>query len=152
MIRLLIVEDDLNKKRRLRDFVESTYSDIEISTSDSFQKGLKAALLDKPDLILLDMSMPTYSLEGHGGRERRYAGRQILQRLRYKNSPCKVVVITQFEQFGDGDEVITVDELARSLRESFDERYLGLVRYQAADTAWQGELKQLLDQAVEHEL
>ena len=142
MPKVLVVDDDPHKIRQLAGCVRDEYPHAEVIERKSYQSGLKAALLDSPDLIILDMTMPTYDVGGKevGGRERRYAGHQILRQLRRKNSNAQVIIVTQFEKFGEGKDLVTLDELKIQLRNEFDDRYLGVVFYQAADSRWKHEL------------
>jgi CheY-like chemotaxis protein len=58
MHRLLIIDDDASVRKLLRFRLQDTYEIID--TADS-QEGLALALQEKPDAILLDLMMPTYS-------------------------------------------------------------------------------------------
>jgi CheY-like chemotaxis protein len=146
---VLLVDDDPNKVRQLRAFLASEFPDLHVEERNSFQSGLKEALLNTPDLLILDMTMPTYDGGGNqgGGKERRYAGDEILRRLLRKRVHLPVIIVTQFERFGDGDDLITLDELRKELGEKFAKNYLGAVFYQAATSQWQGELRDMLIRA-----
>ncbi|HWG44040.1 MAG TPA: hypothetical protein VN688_14775 [Gemmataceae bacterium] len=87
--------------------------------------------------------MPNFDVGGKetGGRERRYAGLQILRQLKRKGAEAYTVVVTQFEQFGEGDQLVTLDELRRNLMAEFTEFHLGAIYYQAADSRWRDELR-----------
>jgi CheY-like chemotaxis protein len=143
---ILIVDDDLNKIRQLRTFLEYEFQDLEVDERHSFQSGLKQTLLLPPDILILDMTMPTYDVGGKetGGKERRYAGFEILRRLKRRQSMVPVIIFTQFERFGDGDDLITLDELKLRLAGDFKESYKGAVYYQAADAQWRRELRDRL--------
>lgn len=143
---ILIVDDDAKKMAKLVEFVEEKLPGTSILRKRSYQSGLKSALLDRPTLMLLDMTMPTFDVEGkEGGRERRYAGVHILRQLRRKRSAVEAIIITQFESFGEGDTLQTLDELRKQLLEEFgDGHYLGTVYYQAAGSEWRDALWQLL--------
>ena len=55
MKKILIIEDELAYVNLLRDKLEADYEVLEASDG---QKGLKLAIKNKPDLILLDIRMP----------------------------------------------------------------------------------------------
>jgi CheY-like chemotaxis protein len=145
-MKVLVVDDDLNKMRQLLDFVRDNLPDASVISCRSYQSGLKSALFERPDVILLDMTMPTYDVGGKetGGKERRYAGLQILRQLKRKDAETRAIVVTQFEQFGEREQLVTLGELARSLKNEFDRSYLGTVFYQAGDARWRDELKDVL--------
>jgi len=145
-MKVLIVDDDLNKVRQLTSFVRKEFPDAAIEERRSYQSGLKAAILSTPDIVVLDMTMPTFDVGGKekGGRERRYAGLHILRQLRRKGVHTHVVIVTQFERFGEGDELITLDELREQLVKECDENYVSTIFYQAADSNWTDKLREVL--------
>lgn len=146
MTRILLVDDDPNKARQIRSFLSSEVPDAQVEERRSFQSGLKEALLSPPDLMLLDMTMPTYDVSGKetGGVERRYAGVEVLRRLQRKGIRIPVVVVTQFEKFGEGEELVTLEELRADLQDRFSESFRGAVFYQAANSEWKTELHDVL--------
>jgi CheY-like chemotaxis protein len=145
-MKVLVVDDDLNKIRQLTAFIKSEFPRACVDERKSYQSGLKAALLDNPDVIVLDMTMPTFDVGGKekGGRERRYAGVQILRQLRRKEIRTAVVIVTQFERFGEGDDLITLDELREQLVQEFEHNYICTICYQAADSQWKDKLREVL--------
>jgi len=150
MTRILLVDDDPNKARQLRSFLSSEVPEAEVDECRSFQSGLKEALLNPPDLMLLDMTMPTYDVSGKetGGVERRYAGVEVLRRLQRKGVRIPIVVVTQFEKFGEGEDLVTLDELRADLSKRFSESFRGAVFYQAANAEWKTELHDVLKQLL----
>src|SRR6266571_6755614 len=56
MHRLLIIEDELPMRTALKDCLES--EGYRVLTAADGESGLRRALEDKPDLILLDIMMP----------------------------------------------------------------------------------------------
>jgi hypothetical protein len=51
-----------------------------------------------------------------------------------------VIIVTQFEQFGDGKDRVTLQELKEQLAASYPSHYITTVYYQAANSRWMGEL------------
>jgi DNA-binding response OmpR family regulator len=147
-MRLLLVDDDPNKTRQIRGFVQEEFAYFRIEERRSFQSGLKEALLNPPDILLLDMTMPTYDVSGKetGGIERRYAGKEILRRLHRKHSATTVIVVTQFERFGEGEDLVTLDELRDELLSEFPRVFRGAVFYQAANAEWKVQLRNAIKQ------
>lgn len=147
---VLIADDDPNKIRQLRAFLHSDYPQAALIERNSFISGLKCALLEEPDIVLLDMTMPTYDVGGKetGGYERRYAGYEVLRRLKRRRKIMPVIIVTQFERFGDGDDLITLSELKEQLSDAYPENYIATVFYQAADANWRSDLRLALNEAV----
>lgn len=141
-MRMLVIDDDENKLRHILSLLRNTFPDLTIEDRRSYQSGLKALLQEPPDLLLLDMTMPTFDVGSRekGGRERRYAGQEILEELDRKEINLPVIIVTQFEQFGDGKDKVTLQELKEQLAASYPTHYLDTVYYQAANSRWMGEL------------
>ena len=146
MPELLIVEDDSNKCNQLREWLHSKYPSFGITERKSYQSGLKEIVDSKPDLVLLDMSMPTYDItpQDKGGMARAYAGRDILDELVRRKLPASVIVVTQYETFGEGDDKKSLSRLTEELSVSFEEIYLGTVYYHPGQSDWQSQLGSII--------
>lgn len=151
-MKVLLIDDDPNKIRQLRGFLETLFPSATVEERRSFQSGLKAALLDKPDVLLLDMTMPTYDVAGKetGGYERRYAGYEILRRLKRKRQTVPVIVVTQFERFGEGADLMTLAELSKKLVDEFGNQFVDAIFYQAADAQWRTDLQRAIEKIGIH--
>jgi CheY-like chemotaxis protein len=145
-MRILLIEDDLNKCEQIARFVGADFPDADLIIRRSFQSGLKEAILCTPDLILLDMTMPSYEIGPRepGGRERRYAGREILRQLSRRGIKLPVIVITQYEQFEDDGDIVRLPELVAELRSEYSDNFIDAVFYQAGNTTWMGQLRAML--------
>src|SRR5688572_11886351 len=109
-MKILIVEDDENKRNQLINFIKDEFPETDIKTAKSMQSGLRTIINEKFDLVLLDMTMPTFDIDVNevtGGRPQPYAGREILRQMRRRNLETPVLVITQFDRFGDTSNSIT---------------------------------------------
>jgi len=148
-MRILIVEDDLNKLRHLEQCLVTAYPHAEIIRARSYQSGLKSALSVTPSFIVLDMTLPTYdvSTTESGGRPRPFAGREILSEVARKVGRGKVIVVTQFETFGEGTQKKTLAELDAELQAAFPELYIGAVYYHPAQSEWETSLRKLAEAA-----
>ncbi|WP_083892170.1 response regulator [Corallococcus coralloides] len=141
-MKILIIEDDLNKLQRISELIRERAPDAQVTERKSYQSGLKEALKEHPDLIVLDMSMPTYDISPteKGGRTRPYAGREILSELKRKHVSSRVVVVTQFESFGEGVDAMTLSQLKAQLRADHAKNYLTTVYYHPSETGWRDNL------------
>ncbi|ETI90860.1 MAG: Response regulator [Clostridium butyricum DORA_1] len=146
MIKILIVEDDLNKCNQLKDSLQKKLDNLIIEERKSYQSGLKEIVNNDYDLILLDMSMPTYD---DGERYRAFAGRDILQQMSRRKINVKTIIITQFETFGD-DNKVSIEELRKSLEKAYNEIYCGIIYYKAGLSDWKDELISLVKKLAEN--
>ena len=114
---------------------------------ESYQSGIREILKTHFDLLLLDMSIPTYDkspLES-GGPYEKFGGYKVLREIIRKNRPIKTILITMFDEFGESDLSITLSQIDSSLKEEFPDLYIGSVFYNARENNWQEELKFLIN-------
>lgn len=144
-MKILIADDDINKRERIKSFIVSKFNDkFEIYEQHSYQSSLRCIQDELFDLIILDMTMPTYdiSLEENGGRIKVFAGKEIMSKMIRRNIIMPVIVMTQFETFGE-DEV-TFSELEQELKNSYGEIFEEIIYYHNGLTGWQEQLENRL--------
>lgn len=142
-MRILIVEDNSNKLKQIRNLLKSKYKSCEIAEAYAFNSGVKKVFENNWDLIVLDMSLPTYDITHteSGGDKKPVAGKNIMKRMLNRKIYSPVVVITQFETFDD--DRISLETLNKEFEESFSRIWKGTVYY--GKDEWRTELEQLLD-------
>lgn len=147
-MRVLLIEDDLNKARHIASTLRESFDDVQIVERHSYRSGADEAVRGAFDAIVLDMSMPTYDVGvgEEGGRSKPYAGRHILRKIKRRRIKTCVVVVTQFETFIDGTEEQTLEELDQALQKDFGGNYSGTVFYQAGGSAWSAELTRIVSE------
>jgi len=145
-MKLLIVEDNEEKCRQLGAFLRAEYPSLVVEERRSYNSGLAAIRDFTPDVVLLDMSMPTYDRLGgqSGGRTRPYAGRDVLSEVKRLGLRSRAIVVTQFETFGEGSQRRTLDELGSELATEFPDGYLGTVYYHPSRSDWRKKLNRFL--------
>jgi CheY-like chemotaxis protein len=144
--KLLLVEDDDNKRAQLLQVVRDHAPTLEVMSARSLKSGLLLLKQNTPDVILLDMTLPTFDIgPGEaGGDTHPFGGREFLQEMRRFKLRIPVVVVTQFETFDLGREMTTLHALDLQLRRDYPEVYLGAVYYHAAIQSWKDELITLM--------
>ncbi|KJS01331.1 MAG: hypothetical protein VR65_09270 [Desulfobulbaceae bacterium BRH_c16a] len=141
-MKILLIEDDQNKIKQLTEHLEKHIDNISIIVRKSYQSGFKEVLTVQYDVILLDMSMPTYEISPieHGGRPRPFAGKDILRQMQRKSINTPVIIVTQFEKFGDGLNSISLAELSSELNLKYPEIYKATVYYNPSFNNWKKEI------------
>lgn len=141
-MRILLIEDDAHKSSQIISFVQSQVPDSHITLKRSYQSGLKELMMNNHDLILLDMQLPNYDINpGEDGYKfRKLAGIDILNEIKRKGKAFKIIIITQFETFGEGEFYIDLDNLKSILFKDFKGLYIDTVFYNPENTRWQKEL------------
>jgi hypothetical protein len=92
------------------------------------------------------MTLPTFDITKmeDGGSLMHYAGKDILNQLRRKNIVLKIIIITQYDYFGEGSERLTRNELDFILKNENYKHYLGMVYFSVTQVSWKSELKKLM--------
>lgn len=144
IMKVLVIEDNPNKLKQIKNFLKEYYNQPQIEEARSFNGG-KAKLYEETwDLILLDMSLPTYDITHteYGGDKKPVAGKNLMKRMLNRKIFTPVVIITQFETFDD--DRISLDSLNQEFNEKFSNIWKGTIFYGNDD--WNIELKKLLDE------
>lgn len=154
MVNLIIVEDDENKRNRVIDFLKGKFSINPMETYNSYQSGIKGIIKNhqKTDLLLLDMSMSTFDIEAYetGGRRRPFAGREILEKMKWENIKIPTIIVTAYENFEEDGKTFSLQELCKELSESFDGIYVGCVYYNSAQNSWMDRLGKFILEVKEN--
>lgn len=147
---ILIVEDDDNKRNQVVGFISSSFDNAKFIIARSLQSGLRSAIEGDIELIILDMTMPTFdiSLEEDGGRPQAYAGREILRQMKRRKINIPVIVLTQFDRFGEGKDSLTLAELDAQLKDAHSDYYLGAIYYDVSSERWKDELNLLIKTSI----
>ncbi|KTC32927.1 chemotaxis protein CheY [Pseudomonas sp. ABAC21] len=148
-MRIFIIEDDLLKLGRIHEYLSNTCSDAVIDCFGSYNSGLRACEQGSPDLVILDMALPTFDRKPNKreGRLRPLGGYDLLSKLDLKDLPIKAIVVTQLTDFGDGDEKMSFSEITSICQDEFPNHFLGSVYFAQSNTDWQNDLQTILDTA-----
>lgn len=144
---VLIVEDDDTKRRRISAVLERQLPNAVVTTRRSYQ-GAVAALDEHPfDLVVLDMTLPTFDREvgESGGRPRVFGGRDLLGEISSKELTCAVLVVTQYERFSDSNESKTLSQLRTELSQAFPRQFKGAIYYSSMQSDWERRLAKRID-------
>jgi len=143
---ILLIEDDEDKRKQ----ISSLLSDIALESSlweaKSLHSGLSHLISRHFDLIVADMSMPTFDIgiEEDGGRPQAYGGREILKQMNRRKIATPVLVVTQFDRFDDGADTLTLKQLDDQLATAYPAFYLGAVYYDSRSEDWKTQLANLI--------
>ncbi|RDX33438.1 response regulator, partial [Arcobacter sp. HD9-500m-PIT-SAG02] len=132
-MKILIVEDDLNKLNNLKNFLQTYFQDksieINVEIKNSYQSGLETILSESFDLLLLDMSLPNFDMSENSdsGAPLSRGGELILYEMDIMNIHLKTIIVTQHDDF-DGD---SLEVIHNHYKEKFSNFYLNYVFYNA---------------------
>ncbi|EFU68765.1 response regulator [Aliarcobacter butzleri JV22] len=146
-MKILIVEDDLNKLNNLEKFIVKYFKtkniEIIIQIKNSYQSGLESILSDSFDLLLLDMSLPNFdTIEGNdSGAPLSRGGELILYEMDVMDINLKTIIVSMHDDF-DGD---SLEVIHNQYKEKFSKFYISYVFYNEIESNWENELEKILD-------
>lgn len=144
----LIIEDDDLKMDRLRGFLTTELPLIKIEVARSYKTGLRALMELNPALVLMDMTLPSFDIQPgtDGGRPLSLGGKELLRQMKRRGVGSPVIVVTGFDTFGSGANLVTLEQLDAELAREFGDFYLGSVYFNAASEDWRDPLRELARQ------
>lgn len=139
-MKILLIEDNDLKKEKVRAFILESFLGAIVETASSYNTGMTLALENSYELIILDMSIPTYEKteSNRGGRFRVFGGREIAQRLKKMNRLPPFLVLTGYKDFKNDNEKTTFEQLSETM-EKVDGNFLGMIHYESASSKWKSE-------------
>lgn len=140
---ILLIEDDQKKIEDIKHFMQSNFQTANVKIHESYQSGLKELIKGDFDLLLLDMSLPTWKQDEYEAVDsfEKFGGYKIMKEMQRKKKVTKTILITMFDDFGESDASITLGQIDSMLRESFNGFYLGAVFYNSNQSNWKDTLK-----------
>ncbi len=146
--KIILIEDDSKKIEDIMEYVTKELGCEIFSVKESYQSGIKEILQNDYDLLLLDMSIPTFDKTPveSGGPYEKFGGYKVLREIIRKQRPVKTILITMFDDFGESDLSITLSQIDQSLKQEFSNIYLGSVFYHARENKWKEDLKTIIQE------
>ena len=145
--KILLVEDNDYKRGRILDYISSEYPSVVVVEARSYTSGKEAIELQKFDLLLLDVSLPTYDKtpsEGDG-RFRTFGGRELARKAIKAIDQVPILFITQYKSFSDKGSSYTFEELVSVLAKDCGASFKGAVFFDTSVSTWKESLSSVLD-------
>lgn len=145
-LHILLVEDEDPKRLHVCRLIEALSGEIEVSVAKSVNSALDSLDDRTPDLLLLDMSLPTFDVgDGEaGGRPQGFGGKEILWHMTFAGIVCPTVIITGYEALPREDGKVPIGQLQTELAEEFPDLFQGILHYNSTFDEWKVELTRLL--------
>jgi DNA-binding NarL/FixJ family response regulator len=151
-INILLADDNLEKLDSIKLLIKDNFDECELGIAHSYNSTIKIIKKEKFDLLLLDMSMPTFDQKvGTSAPIKPLAGRDVLSKLKYKKNPLKVIVITQFDIFGRMSDTIDLQDLELNLKDNYGSNFVGCIYYDPRGSSWSENLITLIKDVVSFE-
>lgn len=140
--KILIVEDNEYKRTRIKELIYSEFPDCEISECYSFTSAWKLISNSRFDLLLLDMSLPTFDKTDSdpGGVFRVFGGKELARKIKKRGLPTKFLFITQYKSFSDSTSSLSFEGLKEELLTQYENECLGFILYSNTVSEWREDL------------
>jgi CheY-like chemotaxis protein len=146
MKNILLVEDDLDKRDSIIQYLDTFNVELNITAKQSTTSGLQEIIINPEiNFVILDMSMPTFDMtdeDPSGGGPESFAGKEFLEQMNLREINTPVVVVSQLSTFGKGSNKKSLSSLDIELKESYPDFYIGAIFYNSAMDEWKGKLKE----------
>lgn len=141
-MRILLVEDDGYKSTAIKQWIDATYDDVDVTLAVSYKDGCVAALDDRFDLLILDMSLPARTQSAGASKDTIVNGGElIIRELLDEDVDFQAVILTQYETF-NGE---TIEAIEDRLKQMCGDMFAGCISYNSQDDSWKNNLKTVLD-------
>lgn len=142
-----VIEDSAIKASQILSFLSDHHKSFRVTVNGSFQSGLRAIEEACPDLIILDMTLPTFDRipNAREGRFRPLGGYDLMRKMRLRGISTKVIVLTQLEAFGEGDEEIGFIEITERCHREFPGIFMGSIYFSQGSDEWQLNLNEIIN-------
>jgi CheY-like chemotaxis protein len=139
-MKILVIEDNYLKREKIISYLNGR-GIHGISEAASYNSGLTAAYENKFDLLIVDMSMPTFDRNEstQGGRFRALAGKEIVSKLSRSGILPPFVIVTGYKDFSVESQSLSIDQI-HDLLSTLGEAYMGCIVFESSDNLWQEKL------------
>lgn len=148
-LNILIVEDEAPKLAHIEAFILEVVPDAAIRIARSVNSALDEIDDGLPDLLLLDMSLPTFDIDKNeaGGRPQGFGGKEIMRHMKLSDVKCPVIVITGYEAFPrDAGRPVELGQIKEELSSEFPSMLVGMLHYNSTYEEWKHELRKSISQ------
>ncbi|KFC90736.1 response regulator [Leclercia adecarboxylata] len=141
-INILVVEDNEFKRKRIVEIINSEFQDVKVTECHSFTSAWQMITRFNYELILLDMSLPTFdkTSTNSGGDFRVFGGKELARKMSKRRNGIKFIFITQFKSFSDNVNSYSYEALKDELLCQYKESCMGFILYSNTKSEWRDEL------------
>ena len=143
---ILLVEDEAPKQERILSFLQDNWPFANVRTARSVRSAIQQLCTQRPDLILLDVSLPTFDVGPNetGGRPQNFGGVEVLRYMDLYEQIVPTIVVTAYEAFSKNGQAIDHRSLDNQLSQDHPNSYRGLIYYNSLFSEW----RTILEEAI----
>lgn len=148
MTRILVSEDEPPKREKIVAFLKTHRPEATVAVTASVRETVDYLESTTPDLLLLDMSLPTFSVTSseRGGRPQGAGGIEIMRYMELLEVSCPVIVVTAYPAITLDGQEISLQQLDEKLKLEHADIYRCLVYFNSVYGAWASELLGAMDE------
>lgn len=138
---VLLIEDSDHKRVRVKELLMEVAEGVEVTEAQSFNSGSRALDQGEYDVVIMDMSLPTFdrSKVEFGGRFRTLGGRELARKIVRRSKNSRIIFFTQYDAFS-GANAHTLESLGALLKLECGENFRALIHYDSSASAWREQL------------
>lgn len=137
-MKILIIEDDSFKLKDAKTELSRIIPGVEIDSGASYSSGLRKALQEKYEVVIIDNSLPRYDAQPYDIQPD--MAPLILEEMEEYLPEAKGIICSQYDT---GEKEIFFSNITRNY-----ENCIGFVRYDSIDDSWRKELFNLIHQHI----
>lgn len=143
---VLLVEDDEFKASDIMKALGEILPLTEICRAVSVTSALRRITTEEFDLLVLDMSLPTFDMSGPGGggSPQGQGGLDVLRLARRVSADPAVVIVTQYPDIEVDGKDIPLIAAPKVLRSRFNSNVVSCIHYEFDGDSWRAPLKESL--------
>lgn len=149
MKKVILIEDEVHKRDELYLYLDEFIAlEKNIDIVQSVRQAILAVETVDYDLIILDMALPTFTVqEGvlDGGLDQALGGVEILRSLKMLGKRSKVVIVTQYPDISLGGKRVKLRQAQMALSKMYNQDVIGAVLYAYKSTGNRMKMKKILE-------
>ena len=138
---VLLVEDSDHKRIKVNELINEIPGEVKLVEAQSFNSGSRALDQTEFDVVIIDMSLPTFdrSPTESGGRFRALGGRELARKIVRKGLSSRIIFFTQYDSFS-GTNAHTLKTLGELLAQECGDNFVALIHYDSSVSTWREQL------------
>lgn len=147
-VRILLIEDDDGKRQSIETVLSREVPNATILCAHSVRSALDHVVNERFQLILADMSLPTYDIldRKSGGTPRPFGGIEVFEQIERLEHLIPILVVTSYPSLSDGKQSLRFEDLEVQLKRDFPQLFAGLIYFDFAYSDWDRLLSKYLSQ------
>lgn len=148
--RILLIEDDDGKRQSIDTVLKREVPNATIVSAHSVRSALDQVIAGDFQLILADMSLPTFDIldRKSGGTPRPFGGIEVFEQIERLELLVPILVVTSYPALSDGKQSLRFEDLEVQLKRDFPQLFAGLIYFDFAYSDWDRLLTKHLSQLI----